>query len=164
MNWLTNHKREFAFGVPPKNGCNSIRTALAATSQFPPLRTKPGDCKQRVFVVRHPVDRFLSLWRNKCRDAERGLGIHNLSQVELFEHIKKAPPDDHWTRQVDLLGDVSAIIVRLESMNAWWQEHMGGEYPHDHATDGRSDISAALHALVLNHYADDVRLYANADY
>lgn len=54
----------------------------------------------RYLAVRDPVERFASLWRNKCRDQLTEFGIpevHGMTPLQLAEHIGRYPfADLHW--------------------------------------------------------------------
>lgn len=167
MNWLTDKERRIAFGVPPKNGYQSIRKVL--NGQSGPVRIPLNRLKhfpRKVFVVRHPVERFMSLYRNKCRDGERGLHLdHIASPRALFEHIQTAPPDDHWARQVDLLAPFhgKAELVQLDRMADWWRDNMPGEFPHLHQTADREAPDPELFTDLALHYRADLDLFFEAD-
>ena len=165
MNWLTDNSGKIAFGVPFKNGCNSIRKALNGNQDAVRINWHymKKNFPHMVFVVRHPVERFKSLWRSKCRDHESGPGVERLGKEELFARIQAGPVDEHWQRQVELIAEFpDAELVRLEDMPAWWSENMGGDYPHEHITKPDDDFAPDLVARVLEYYADDVRLYNGA--
>jgi len=158
LRWIANADRAIAFGVPPKNGLHSFWEALRGDDIHRDVN--PYKCPRRVFVVRHPVERFKSLWRNKCRDGEQAnLGIAGMTPEQLFEHIQTARDNYHWTPQVDLLGGVEAEVVRLEGINDWWAENMGGEFPRLHSTEGDVDISPELLEKIRTRYQADLRLW-----
>lgn len=54
----------------------------------------------RLLAVRDPVERFASLWRNKCRDKLTEFGIaavHGMSPLQLLDHVARYPFGDlHW--------------------------------------------------------------------
>lgn len=159
LRWISDASRRVAFGVPPKNGTHSFWEALKGDDIH--VHVHPYDCLRRVFVVRHPVARFLSLWRNKCRDGEQpGLGVCGMTQEQLFQHIRTARDNYHWSRQTDLLNGVECEVVRLEEIGDWWQKNMGGVgFPRLHSTDGETAIAPELLAKVRVHYLDDLRLW-----
>lgn len=162
MNWLTDKHRHIAYGVPPKNGCNSIRKILNGHMEAVRIESRHmKNFKYIVFIVRHPVDRFLSLWRSKCRDCEGDLAVDGMSQEELFTYIKTAIPDDHWHHQALLIRPYQdrAEVVRMENMPAWWARIIGTDYPHEHRTAPDDSISAELRAKVCDHYRHDLELY-----
>jgi hypothetical protein len=162
MNWLTDRSRKYAFGVPFKNGYTSLKKVLngpQAAIRIPVNHMKKFPNK--VFIVRHPLDRFLSLWRNKARDRGQGVAVEGFTMEQLFERIKTGVPDEHWVRQVEMLGRhrKDAKLVRLEDLPAWWWENMQAEFPHENQTAPYDEIDPALREQVLEYYADDVRLY-----
>lgn len=162
MNWLTDRSRQVAIGVPFKNGYTSILKVLNAKSA--PIRIQPNHMKnfrRKVFIVRHPLDRFLSLWRNKCRDRGAGVAVEGFTMQQLFDRILTGPVDDHWRKQVEWLGKYrkEAELVRLEDLPAWWYENMLAEFPHENQTAPYDNISDDLRDKVLDYYAEDLDLY-----
>lgn len=162
MNWLTDKSRKIAFGVPFKNGYTSVKKVLNGPRGA--VRIQPNHMKhftRKVFIVRHPLDRFLSLWRNKCRDCGSGVGVEGFTQEELFARIQNGTPDEHWIRQVEMLGKhrKDAELVRLESLPEWWWKNMQAEFAHENKSDNYDEISDELRSQVLDHYADDIGLY-----
>lgn len=162
MNWYTDRSREIAFGVPFKNGYNSVKKVLNGPQAA--IRIAPNHMKnfrRKVFVVRHPLDRFLSLWRNKCRDRGSGVAVEGFTMRQLFERIVTGPEDEHWTRQVDMLGKYrkEAELIRLEALPEWWWQNMQAELPHENRTAPYDEIDDDLRDMVLDYYAEDVALY-----
>lgn len=84
---------------------------------------------------------------------------------QLFERILKGPDDDHWRRQVDLLGKhrKDAILIKLESLPAWYHKNMQVEFPHENRSEPYDEIDDELRDKVLAYYADDVELYNAAE-
>jgi len=81
MNWYTDRSRRYAFGVPFKNGYTSMKKVLNGPQAA--IRIAPNHMKNfqhKIFVVRHPLDRFLSLWRNKARDHGQGVAVEGFTQ------------------------------------------------------------------------------------
>jgi hypothetical protein len=162
VNWLTDRARKFAIGVPFKNGYTSILKVL--NGQQAPVRIQPNHMKNfrhKIFVVRHPLDRFLSLWRNKCRDHGSGVGVEGFTMEQLWQRIQNGQPDGHWISQMEHLGKYrdQVELVRLEDLPAWWYENMQAEFPHENQTAPYDAIGDELREQVLAHYADDVELY-----
>ena len=165
MNWLTDRSRKYAFGVPFKNGYTSVKKVLNGPQGA--IRIAPNHLKnfrRKVFVVRHPLDRFLSLWRNKCRDHGAGVAVEGFTMEQLFERIISGTPDEHWVCQVDMLGKhrKDAELIRLESLGDWWYENMQAELPKLNESAPYDKISDELREQVLDHYAADVELYNDA--
>lgn len=165
MNWLTDKSRRIAFGVPFKNGYTSVKKVLNGPQGA--VRIQPNHMKnfrRKIFVVRHPLDRFLSLWRNKCRDRGSGTAVEGFTMEELYQRITTGQPDEHWTRQVDLLGKYrkEAELVRLEDLADWWWNNMQAEFPRLNQSDNYDEIDPDLRERVLAWYADDVVLYESA--
>lgn len=180
--WLPTESR--VLSVPPKCGSSAVYFALEA-SFTRPLADSPDDVqifKAKLipkdalvtFVVRHPIDRFRSLWRNKCRDGGRlkgfGSGLKGLSPEKLFELIQHAD-NHHWIRQAELYREIPYThsppeIVRLENLSNWWAEnlpHFAPLVPKN--TTGEIDtpyLSLELRAALDEWYAEDTAMWRQA--
>ena len=164
-------------GAPPKCGSSSVRAALQREFGVDDLRycddvalvkraLVTGDV---VFIVRCPLARFKSLWRNKCRDNGRldGHDLHGMTPDELFDYVT-APANDnhHWTPQSVLLGGLDAELVPLERLGEWWSWSVLVEgdplLESLNKTLGDVPMSRELTRDVLEYYADDLVLHALA--
>lgn len=119
---------------------------------------------QAFFVVRHPVDRFCSLWRSKCRDEASiaNINVHGMSPQELMSHIENGATDVHWTPQVELIKNLNPTLIPLESLNWWWHQSGLGSLGVFNATEGEIEMSDDLKQRILTFYADDLKLYHKA--
>ena len=176
--WQYIREWDMVVGVCPKCGSGSIRAAIDAEGLEYWHRADPMEVSRRVFVVRHPLDRFESLWRNKCRDG--GLvrvgkkiapgtfhQLDGLTPRELFEYSLKNP-NHHWTPQIVLHGQVAqreCRIVRIEDMNTFWHKLPDSThpFPQHNRTHGKVEYDMELMDEVLNYYEDDYILWAQAD-
>jgi len=159
-------------GCSPKCGSGSIRAAVEAEGVDWWKRADPYDYKYRVFIIRHPLDRFDSLWRNKARDGGRlskggGRGMHKvigMTPRELFEYTK-THPNHHWTPQCVLHAGVPCRVVRLENMADFWDDMTFTKHPFPkiNPTDGKVPRDEELTADIMNYYEDDYILWAQAD-
>lgn len=118
-----------------------------------------------IMVVRHPLDRFKSLWRNKCRDGGRvkGRQLEGLTPEGLFDVILRDLPNSHWVSQRDFYDNIptrcSIKVVRLENL----QQYIATPLPKLlNVTTGDVPMSTQLERAVTKHYAADVRLYEDA--
>ncbi len=169
--WLVVKEWDLVVGVSPKCGSGSIRAAIEAEGLDWWKRADPTKHANRVFIVRHPLDRFQSLWRNKCRDGGRlskggGRGMHEvigMTPEELFEYSLDNP-NHHWTPQTVLHGHVPCMVVRLEDVGLWWDnlEQTTKPFPQVNATTGDVPIRMGLMRRLLRYYADDFELWRNA--
>lgn len=116
------------------------------------------------FVVRHPHDRFASLWKSKCRDKANILDkrVHDMTPDELMAHIEAGNKDVHWTPQTTLLGDFNATLIPLEQLGDWFRDRNYGELGMFNNTEGVMPLSEELHVKICNFYAEDFLLYARA--
>ena len=107
--WFYFQKENISIGLALKCGTASIKqfvwmneAADNITSIEP--REITGDA---YFVVRHPLDRFCSLWKSKCRDNQSSAykeTLADMSPVELMDHIEAGARDPHWTPQGKVLN------------------------------------------------------------
>jgi hypothetical protein len=116
-------------------------------------------------VVRRPLDRFGSLWRNKCRDQEdiRDTRVYGMSPEELMTHIESGARNIHWTPQTAMISNLDVTLIPLDLFSTWWGRRGYGELGKFHATDGEVDMDDSLKDRVLTFYADDVMLYDKAE-
>lgn len=70
--------------------------------------------KRKVLAVRDPVERFRSLWRDKCRDAPAG-PMSRLSPSGLMSLIRSHPfGDAHWAPQYAWLVPGCEVVLYSE--------------------------------------------------
>lgn len=169
--WLVIKPWDMVVGCSPKCGSGSIRAAVEAEGHDWWKRADPYAHKNRVFIVRHPLDRFESLWRNKARDGGRlsrggGRGMHDvlgMTPRELFEY-SKLNPNHHWTPQSVLRADVPCLVVRLEEVGMWWDglAQTTKPYPKVNPTQGKVPIDEKLRKEILTYYDADVQLWGSS--
>lgn len=186
MKYINLPSLALTLAVPPKCGSSSVYASLQEYYGVdgPEGPSTLADCNQVrllkanlipptgriVFVTRHPLDRFRSLWRNKCRDGGKIAGaasaLVGLSPEELFAFILEYG-NHHWRHQAAMADDMPFGIriefVPIERLSIWWEQNMP-EYPalevrNETADPFDPEISAALEADILEYYADDVRLH-----
>lgn len=128
------------------------------------------------FIVRDPISRFKSLWRNKCRDGHGGTytentryptwrTLHHATPDELMDFIEAGNTDAHWMNQTKVLGQLQATLIPLETLDEWWEAQGFGDLrPYRANTTVRDDteFSDALIKRIETFYADDIKLYNNA--
>jgi hypothetical protein len=62
---------------------------------------------RRLAIIRHPVDRFISLWAHHCRDGTPGIPRHlrgKASMNDLLDYIQ-IHDNAHWKPQADIIED-----------------------------------------------------------
>lgn len=166
------------YGVMPKNASSSFFEALRRHYQLP---RKKGfeivqDCTDlekvaqpigdAYFIVRHPLDRFESLWRSKCRDHHGSIGGHpvrDLTPEQLFDYIK-THGDPHWRSQTPYAAtlDKEPTLVPIEHFAESLKATTGIEMWHQNPTNGVCEMSLELMDEVMDHYEQDVLLYERA--
>ncbi len=112
--------------------------------------------KPHYLSVRDPVNRFASLWRNKCRDIDDIPDIFGKSPHELMDYIEEYPHgNSHWFRQSGYLTSTTQCIAydRLFSFLGWTYKSRNATKPS--AEDMPAD-------RILDHYADDLALWEGA--
>lgn len=168
--WFHNRSRNFFLGASPKCGTSSIKQFIKMHQMVDSfVHLKWWQVGAPVyFVVRHPLDRFCSLWRSKCRDARFSRHhdvIAGITPTELMNFIDTGVKDVHWATQTFLLdtdNTRNAKLIPLEMFGFWWKQSGLGELGKYHATEGDVDIDDDLKARILTHYAEDVELYHKA--
>lgn len=168
--WFATTEWPLAFGAAPKAGSSSIRRAVVQEGKDY-YKVDPRKYARRLFLVRHPVDRFKSLWKNKCRDGGKIMLVKRLAQhpitglspSELFEYIQEHK-NYHWASQSCLLDNIEAELVRLENMGEWWDAwpHSTLRYPHTNRTEGDVEVDDTLLLRLEDYYAEDMKLYEDA--
>lgn len=118
--------------------------------------------------MREPTERFLSLWRDKCRnkqevwvgDSEQDLA--GFSVQELAQHIKDNPNSDwHWKPQWKSAKKAN-LIVRLPYLSKWWKDFGLPSFEIGNKTKANKDdewLDDETRAWLREHYAKDYELY-----
>lgn len=113
FNWI---EPEISLGTSQKVGfgtLNKAKNSLGMLKRDHPL------FEERYWFVRHPVDRFRSLYKYIQTQAElpRLVALRRRTPYELLEYIEHHWGEDtHWKSQTDHLGEFEAVILPLESM------------------------------------------------
>lgn len=168
------------YGVPPKNGTSAFYEALRRahslprTKHFKMIEQNPSIFEKveyldhpGFFIVRHPLDRFESLWRSKCRDRHGSIGGHpvrGMNPYELFEYIQ-THDDIHWRRQVDMIrAGEDPKLVPIEEFSAHFLRHTGLEmWPINQTKSMPTDyFDLGLLSDVADYYSEDEELYERA--
>lgn len=84
-----------ALGIDPSLGRHVFSTAQNLIEFY----EEPG--QPAFMAVRDPIDRFGSLWRDKCRDGDENMPeLHGLTPESLMDLIERDPQgNDHWMPQ-----------------------------------------------------------------
>jgi len=178
--WYLDSRRNMLVCAPAKCGSNAVRRAINpkwAEGNFRRLARRhkcgpfaPADLSlnkfkgvARYLVVRDPVDRFASLWRDKCRDGRGSPRIlehtKGLTPDQLMDLIERYPfGNSHWYPQY-AYKIPGAIPVRintlLELMGVDPTAVVGGTTKFD-------DDPPMPVERIMQHYRHDKRLYEEA--
>ena len=153
---------------PPKNGGTSFyRTMLGVRDGSDrhvysmieeKLLTPPQASRRRdvlhVMAVRDPVERFGSLWRDKCERLDENYPqLHGMTPEELLGHIQTTVVHDaHWMPQ-----HLFDTHPRSRPMN---YIEFGEEYSDQHYNTTRPiDLPHELKEAVRERYRLDISLY-----
>jgi hypothetical protein len=122
-------------------------------------------CGRAYVVVRHPIERFKSLWRSKCvrRDNLKDKRVYGFTPEELMSHIEDGAKDVHWTKQVDTIGKLDVTLIPLAMLGFWWKQSGLGQLQRFNTTEGEVEIDQSLKKRILTWYAEDVILHNKAE-
>ncbi len=179
MKYIHIPKWNLAIAVTPKCGSTSIYQAIHdefhctdvhCADRFESLSTAQVPAHLPVlFVVRHPLDRFISVWRQRTLpmyESAAGKTLLGKTPRQLWTGRDRA--DDHWKSQTSLLGRLrkQATIVRLEDLSVYWRHVSPStiELPHVNSTLPLwpVDLDHKLVKSIERYYADDIELYNGA--
>lgn len=113
FNWV---KPQISLGTSQKVGFGTLNKAK---NQLGMLKRDHPLYEERYWFVRHPLDRFKSLYKyiQTMADLPRLVALRRRTPYELLEHIEHHWGEDtHWRSQTDHLGQFRADIVPLEDM------------------------------------------------
>jgi hypothetical protein len=113
---------------------------------------------ERICITRDPVDRFKSLWKNKCRDGTTGIPseLYGVSPDELLDAIVTMPyGNPHWSPQADWEYGLSHQLVPIDQFHNWW----GDDIEIWNETKGDVLVDEDR---IRNIYRGDVLLHARA--
>lgn len=181
--WIHLKQFDVCYGVMPKNGSSSFYGALRRHYKLPRPVTKgvhivnacdqlayvaqPCTKKAR-FIVRHPLDRFESLWRSKCRDHHGTIGGHpvrDMSPQELFDYVREHD-DPHWRHQYPYVTtlDREPTLVPLENFNEQFRLDTGISLWTMNPTEPSNDEGWTLQLMqeILDYYDKDLLVYERA--
>lgn len=115
--------------------------------------------KRALMAVRDPVSRFVSLWRNKCRDGDAKLPfLSGLSPEQLIRLIESQPMGNvHWMRQVEHYRDGVELVPYLELL-----DRIGIPKVSCNTTQPKVDDPPMPVDRILSHYRQDAELASRA--
>jgi hypothetical protein len=109
----------------------------------------------RVAVIRHPVDRMVSLWKF-CRYHAPSDELRDLA-VQDFESFALDPPAHDFTKPQAYWLDAPTRLVPFERIAEEF-----GLTERVNASSGEVEVSAAARAAIERRYSLDVELYVTA--
>ena len=140
----------------PKCGTNTIRRVLINKNGWHVCHDELLDTElDWTALVRHPVDRWLSGIAQMYNKRAAG--------VDIDEALATMVHDVHTTRQCDWLRGFAPKIFRLENIQRLW-EHLGIEaHAHEQKRMWLTPELEKRHVdLIMDYYADDMKLYLEA--
>ena len=123
----------FAVALPPRCGSSSVLHSFVEREikcYGPVIGHADGtssrdDYERRIMVVRDPVERFMSLWRSKCRNQEKlwvdddSAVLAFMSPKDLIKHIERTKVEDaHWATLSAIEAGYSTEIIHYTELNA----------------------------------------------
>lgn len=168
--WFYFKEWKFTIMNPPKCGGSSIKQFIWMNELEDKIvhlmqneaKKTPGE---NYVVIRNPLDRFASLWKNKCRDKDniKDTEIYGMSPNQLMTHIENGHKDIHWTPQSAMIADANVKLIPLDMLGFWWRHNGLGELGVFNSTEGEVEIDNELKTRILTFYADDVILHNKAE-
>lgn len=157
--WYYFPQWKFSILAPPKCGSSSIKQFIYM-NEIDVLSLRQHQVRGEAYVVvRDPVSRFCSLWRDKCRDGSPiREPIAGMSATELMDYIESGVPNVHWTHQHKMYGNLKPTFIPLEHLNDWWSQY--GTLGIYNATD--DEIPDINPKRIVDYYAKDMSLYTKA--
>jgi hypothetical protein len=156
--------------APPKCGGTSLyRSALDITcadqratffeaQQKVKFHSPDGVGRPAFMAVRDPIERFMSLWRDKCRNGDDNLPkLKWMNPDELLTVIENDwLGDPHWAPQ-SVHYRPGVTCVPFTDLLRWFAPVVGDRMPINYTTL-HSDDPPAPTARILKHYWRDVEL------
>lgn len=184
--WHVCHEWKLALGASAKCGSTMLADLVQRSSATPARDaryhrrdfTGVPSRYDLVYIVRHPVARFLSLYRNIQERPRDPLNFYKqlegLEPLPCFERLLELSPDltydFHFQPQTLALGPLSGsqqlTIVRLEAFADWWRrEGPKGAAQPKWLNKSVRDVASwpnGLAEAVKAKYQDDYRLWEGA--
>lgn len=162
--WVYCSNWDLIVGVAPKCGKTAIHEIMKKNTSG--VWHPNGEDAYKVWIVREPVSRFKSLWRDKCRNKtqlwgdEEDAPLADMSPEDLMDFIETTNlTDPHWTTQWSQCGAVPDKVLPLEHLAKWWDERGLPKMKKMNRTRGEVNLSPKLLLRIRTYYSDDVILY-----
>lgn len=164
--WWYCNRWNIILGCAPKCGSTALFKVISDHNIAAYNPEKHNFTAYAVWIVREPVARFWSLWKDKCRDGdilwEDGDDdiLAGFSPEELMSFIENTNEKDiHWATQQSQCGNRANELVPLEKLSKWWKNRGFPDMEPLNTSEGDIDMSEELVTRILKHYAKDVALY-----
>lgn len=159
--WYYFPEWKFTILAPPKCGSTAIKQFIYMNEKDVMSLRQHQVIGKVVFVVRDPLSRFCSLWRNKCRDGAK-IGdrwpIKGMTPTELMNYIESGERNVHWTPQYKMFGKLKPEFVPLEYLDDWWSDNGYGTLGRFNVTE-KDDVVDINPKRVIDYYSKDMELY-----
>jgi hypothetical protein len=164
------HREGIWLCAPPKCGgtmlyrnvlgiqCADHRATFSTAQSVIEFRSPDGIGRPAYLAVRDPVDRFMSLWRDKCRDGDPNMPkLHGLTPDDLLTVIENDwLGDAHWAPQA-IHYRPGVHRVPFHQLVRWFQPLLASAIPVNSTTLTSADPQPPT-ARILHHYWKDVEL------
>lgn len=183
--WQICPKWSMALGAAAKCGSTMLARLVQANSA---RRLNVPDARQgrecwsvvpntyrKVFIVRHPVDRFFSLYSNVQQRPREATNFYkqleDLNPTRFLDRLLELSPDltydFHFQPQALAAGALNLELVRLEAFEEWWQKRgPQGSIPPKKANESDPEEYAEakiyLAARLADLYRDDLAMWERA--
>ena len=147
--------------IPAKCGSTSFERAVGPSNRI----VAPIKGKENIFVVRDPVERFISWWRfcqvehwkyHRIGDIFK-FGLYGCTPDHLMYIIEKHPDlNRHWLKQSCCYTEGSVVVHHSEVLN-----FLGYKARHDNKASTPRPMAIPL-KRILTHYREDVALFKKA--
>lgn len=175
--WFYLKKQKVCICAPQKNGCTSLFRSLHPKSKsnldfrkftfvnnmgpFTPQEINElFPTKKKFLMVRSPVDRFSSLWRDKAlnKTSQSCDEIEGFTPAELIQHIMNFPlANYHWYPQYMYMVPGAKPIPFYDVFKL-----LGIKTKHENSSGEKENDPEMPVDLILQHYHQDALLWERA--
>lgn len=140
------------FLVPEEVADGDVFSFVLKDTTFKP-RHVVTSYRMAVLGVRDPVERFKSLWRNKCRDGDPNMAyLTGMTPDMLLDYIEgRSYADSHWAPQSHYYAPGASVVPHTTLLN-WFGTK------RTNVTEVREDDPPFPISGILKIYTEDVKL------
>jgi hypothetical protein len=163
--WWRVEELDITVCTPPKNASSTLHLDWADHGY---TVYEPKEVVDGIFLVRPPLERFMSLWRSKCRDGVNlTVGddinpIKDFSCEDLISMIERGDKhDSHWAHQTEIEKGLATTLVPVGIIDQWYYKLTGRTPAPANQTEHRPSehCTPEVAKRVRKHYEDDTQLY-----